>query len=367
MQCYPKSSELATFALMGNLINQLKRIRKKQTFQNSFCGAYAFVGIGNHSLNNLYPAIHYLHLPLKYIVVKSKETADLVNSSHFGVQATTDLEDVLQDGDVKGIFICAAPQAHYGLVKQCLQEKKNVFVEKPPCQNSGELADLIAAEKESRCFCLAGLQKRYSSCVNILRKRLKGADVISYNYRFLVGAYPEGDALRDIYIHPLDLITFLFGEAEQVSVIETVPSHAGNTLFLQVRHNHVAGILELSTQYAWNRTQETLSVNTKGGIYTLTNHQALIYEPKSRPILSIPREKIFHSPPEKVHLFDGNSFLPVFENNQLVSQGYFSEIKTFARLCENRKAENLSSLSSLSATYKLIQSVESSCTVSRTT
>jgi virulence factor len=277
------------------------------------------------------------------------------------------MEAVLQDKEVKGIFICAAPQAHYGLVKKCLQEGKKVFVEKPPCQTSGELDDLIVAEKISGGFCLTGLQKRYSSCVNILRKRLKGADVISYNYRFLVGAYPEGDALRDIYIHPLDLVTFLFGEAEQVSVIETGLSRACNTLLLQVQHKQTAGVLELSTQYAWNRTQETLSVNTGGGIYSLTDHQSLIFEPKSRPILSIPREKIFHSPPEKIHLFDGNSFLPVFENNQLVSQGYFSEIKTFTRLCENRKAENLSSLSSLSATYKFIQSIESSCTVLRTT
>ncbi|MDR3128733.1 MAG: Gfo/Idh/MocA family oxidoreductase [Tannerellaceae bacterium] len=352
---------------MENPIELLKRVRKRQHFLDSCCGAYAFVGIGNHSLHNLYPVIHYLHVPLKYIVVKNKGTADLVNSSHFGVSATTDLEAVLQDRDINGIFISAAPQSHYGLVKKCLQQGKNVFVEKPPCQTFGELTDLIAAEKASQRFCLAGLQKRYSSCVNILRTRLQSADVISYNYRFLVGAYPEGDTLRDIYIHPLDLISFLFGEPEQVSVIETGPSRAVNTLFLQVRHRHAAGILELSTQYAWNRTQETLSVNTGGGIYSLQDHRSLIFEPKSRPFFSIPREKIFHTPPEKIYLFDGNSFLPVFENNQLVSQGYFSEIKTFVRLCEKKKAENLSTLSSLSATYKLIKSIASSCTTSKTT
>jgi virulence factor len=243
-------------------------------------------------------------------------------------------------------------------VKKCLLHKKNVFVEKPPCKTIDELKDLIKTEKESGKICLAGFQKRYSPCVNILKKQLKIDSVISYNYRFLLGAYPDGNTLWDLYIHPVDLITFLFGETKLLSVVETKSSESANSLFLQTRHNKIIGNMEISTQYSWNQPLERMSINTENGIYTLTNHQSLTFEPKTGNILSIPKEKIFHTAPEKKYLFNGNNFLPVFENNQIVSQGYFPEIRNYANLCENRKSKNLSSLSSLTGTYELITKIE---------
>ncbi|MDR1897489.1 MAG: Gfo/Idh/MocA family oxidoreductase, partial [Prevotellaceae bacterium] len=113
------------------MIDFLKKVRKRRMLQNKFAVNYAFIGIGNHSMNNLYPVVDYLHLPLKYIVVKSSETANLINGNNFGAQATTDLESVLNDRDINGIFISANPDSHYSLVKQCLLSGKNVFVEKP--------------------------------------------------------------------------------------------------------------------------------------------------------------------------------------------------------------------------------------------
>jgi virulence factor len=343
---------------MEHPINFLKTVRRRRMIQNKFSANYAFIGIGNHSMNNLYPIVDYLHLPLKYIVVKSSETASLINKSHFGVQATTDLESVLNDRDINGILISANPDAHYGLAKQCLLHGKNVFVEKPPCKTIRELNDLIDAEKKSGKICVAGLQKRYSSCVNILKKRLRTGDIISYNYRFLLGACPDGNALWDLYIHPLDLLTFLFGETISLSIDGTRSSKAASSVFLRTKHDGCIGNIEMSTQYSWNQPLEFMSVNTANGIYTLKNHQSLTFEPKSGNIFSVPKEKIFHTAPETKILFNGNHFLPVFESNPIVSQGYFSEIKVFASLCEHRKAKNLSSPASLLKTYELITKIE---------
>ncbi|MDR2763887.1 MAG: Gfo/Idh/MocA family oxidoreductase [Tannerella sp.] len=354
----PSSPDSNSGQSFQSWIGFLKRIRKRSLLQNKYNSDYAFIGVGNHSLNNLYPVIHYLHIPLKYIVVKSRETADLINENQPVTRATTDLESVLNDTSVSGIFICANPDSHYDLVKKCMLHRKNVFVEKPPCKTIEELKDLIDTEKATGSTCLAGLQKRYSSCVTILKKQLKIKDVISYNYRFLLGACPEGNPLWDLYIHPLDLITFLFGETELLSLAETKSSPSANSLFLQTKHNQLIGSVEMSTQYSWNRPLEYLSINTGNGIYTLENHQSLTFESKSGNILSVPREKIFHTVPEKKYLFEGNRFLPVFENNQIVSQGYFPEIKTFASLCENMKSKNRSSLCSLLNTYELMTKIE---------
>ena len=48
-----------------NIIERYKRIRSMRQLKQIYGGNYAFVGIGNHSTNNLYPVLNYLHVPLK--------------------------------------------------------------------------------------------------------------------------------------------------------------------------------------------------------------------------------------------------------------------------------------------------------------
>lgn len=50
-----------------NIIERYKRVRSMRQLKQKYGGNYAFVGIGNHSTNNLYPVLNYLHVPLKYI------------------------------------------------------------------------------------------------------------------------------------------------------------------------------------------------------------------------------------------------------------------------------------------------------------
>ncbi|MCW4111943.1 hypothetical protein [Segatella copri] len=60
-------------------------------------GNYAFVGIGNHSTNNLYPVLNYLHVPLKYICCKSEDKLPFIEAAYPNVCATTSLDDILHD------------------------------------------------------------------------------------------------------------------------------------------------------------------------------------------------------------------------------------------------------------------------------
>lgn len=42
---------------MNNLIRRYKDIRNRKRLGNVYDGEYAFVGIGGHSLDNLYPVL----------------------------------------------------------------------------------------------------------------------------------------------------------------------------------------------------------------------------------------------------------------------------------------------------------------------
>ena len=129
------------------------------------------------------------------------------------VKATTSLDMILNDDEVKGVFVSASPSAHFSLASQILKSNKSLFIEKPPCQSLQELDALIDKQRlYGSPIAMVGLQKRYAPAVQILQKHLRKEHLISYDLHYLTGNYPEGDAPLDLYIHPLDLVTHLFGK-----------------------------------------------------------------------------------------------------------------------------------------------------------
>ena len=63
--------------MIKQLINRYKRLRTEHFLAQTYQYSYAFVGMGQHSLTNLYPVLHYLGVPLKYICVTSERKASV--------------------------------------------------------------------------------------------------------------------------------------------------------------------------------------------------------------------------------------------------------------------------------------------------
>ena len=336
------------------LIDRYKHSRSTSLLRHNYLGKYAFVGIGNHSMNNLYPVLAFLHVPLKYICCKSANKLPLIGNAYPGVHATTSLQEILADKDVKGVFVSAAPQAHFAIATEVLKSGKALFIEKPPCQSLEELARLMDLQKEHDTIVEVGLQKRNSPIMRILQKELKKSKgAVCYNLKYLTGAYPEGDALLDLFIHPLDCMTYLFGEGQVKSAVN-VENH---TLMLILEHHCATGILELSTGYSWSDAKEHWTINTDRGVYEMDQFDNLTLRHKSRILMGIPMEKVFPCGKTTVSLFERNNFIPLQENNQIVSQGYYDTIKGFVDAVEGKKTCALSSLEHLTHTYSLIENI----------
>jgi len=336
------------------LINRYKQMRTER-FLKQTCGkSYAFVGMGQHSLTNLYPALAHLQVPLKYICVTSDRKAQLISQKFQGVKATARLDDILADDAVGAIFLAASPAVHYSLASKILSSGKALFVEKPPCQTLAELEQLQALQQKHHVsVVMTGLQKRYAPVTALLRKRLAREELISYDLHYLTGAYPEGDALTDLYIHPLDLVNDLFGQPEVMACQQT--DH--NSFLLMLRHQNVTGTLELSTAYTWTGAEETLKVCTRKGIYLMTQMEQLTFTPKPGTILGIPMEKVMPHCRQTEYLCERNNFSPIPANNQVVSQGFMAEISAFVDAVEGRGSNILTSLASIRGTYLTIESL----------
>lgn len=339
------------------LIDRYKHLRSKRLLQQSGTKKYAFVGIGSHSTSNLYPVLNYLHVPLKRICCRSADKKPLIESAFPGVMATMSLHNITSDDEISGVFVCVSPKAHFSIAHEIIKSGKSLFIEKPPCQSQAELARLIAARKASGLPLVAvGLQKRCAPAMQILKKELAkcGNHPVTYNMKYLTGAYPEGDALHDLYIHPLDCVTFLFGTAE-VKCLECVNGH---TLMLILKHQNATGVIELSTEYSWSTATEALTVNTSKGTYDMAQMEHLTFRSKRQTLMGVPLEKVFPRPNVAIDLFSRNNFAPIVQNNQIFTQGYFNEIKNFVDAVEGRSNKACyQSLESVVDTYSLLDTI----------
>ena len=297
-------------------INQLRQVPIEQ---------YAFVGFGNHSTSNLYPVLDYLHVPLKYICCKSEDKVQLIKTAYPHIHVTLSLQELLDDEEVKGVFISISPYAHYETSRLFMTSGKALFIEKPPCSSLAELKKLMEQEHN---LVVVGMQKRYAPVTKILTKRLKKERLLTYNLRYLTGGYPEGKPLTDLFIHPLDYVCYLFGKAD-ICNTEYIQSKTGVTLLLTLKHKAITGVLELSTAYSWQNAIETLTVNTEGGIYELKQMETLTFMPTQGQFWGIPLEKVIQKCAMTETLFSRNNFVPTIMNNQIYTQGYYHEIELF--------------------------------------
>jgi virulence factor len=333
-----------------NVIEIYKRRRKYAQMRPPYRKQYAFVGVGNHSLNNLYPVLDYFHVPLKYIVSNSSQTAGRINASAWNCTATNDFDRVLDDPLIGGVFISAHPGSHYQLVKRALEKGKHVFVEKPPCQSLAELQALTALQQTTKSHVLVGLQKRYAPATVLLKRKLH--DVRHYTLRYRTGAYPEQSPVFDLFIHPVDLVTYLFGTGKITALLRNA-----DTLFMHLQHdNQTIGAIELSTGYSWQQAEEQLTAVEAAAIYQLNGLSELLRIKKPQTLLSYPMDKITKFTPETKTLFNQNTFLPDVKHNNLYIHGFYSELETFIDACERDDFKaNVSGLPSLTTTYTLLQ------------
>lgn len=340
-------------SITTQLIERYRHMRGMSLLRGLCEGQYAFVGIGSHSTSCLYPVLAHLHVPLKYICCRTPGKLPLVERAYPGVRATTSLRQVLEDDEVRGVLVSASPQAHFTLASQVLRAGKSLFIEKPPCASLAELQMLQALEAKSHVPVVAvDLQKRMAPAVQVLRRELSGQRDIAYDLRYLTGAYPEGNPLLDLFIHPIDLVCHLFGRAE-VRAVE----RSRGTLLVLLRHRHAMGSLRLSTDYSWSHARESLEVNTPRGTYTLGQMERLTFRRAQRTWMGIPLEKVLPGTVGEEELFARNPFVPTLPNNQLYVQGYYSSVRRFVEQVEGRGGRNEQSLHSLTDTYRLLEEV----------
>jgi virulence factor len=340
------------------LIRLYKYYRKKALLTNitrTYKYKYAFIGVGQHSLSTFYPILSFLNVPLKYILTH-KTTLGKQIASHFSnAEAISDYKQVLNDPEISGIFICNAPHLHYDLAYQALKSQKNILIEKPVCYSADQLNQLITVCKT---HCLAGMQKRYCVVNEIIKNRY--SNPFHYQARYAIGSYPEGNPVYEIFIHALDNLSFLFGNAK-FTYVKKIKNSNGVLINLQIEHdNGVHGTIELSTMHHWQQPIDSLRLNISNSEVTVNYPDYIEETQNEKSILGIPLDKIFHASVKKNIIYQNTNLITTLEKNILFEAGFYNEVKEFIKLVEDDEPNSVyapSSIQKLVNTYQLLDSI----------
>jgi predicted dehydrogenase/threonine dehydrogenase-like Zn-dependent dehydrogenase len=110
----------------------------------------AFVGAGNYASSMLLPhLVERDDVELRQVVTTSALSAANAARRFGFAAASTDLDAALADPSIDAVFVVTRHSSHAALTRRALLAGKAVFVEKPLALSEAELADVLAAARES--------------------------------------------------------------------------------------------------------------------------------------------------------------------------------------------------------------------------
>lgn len=349
--------------MLSVLLNKFNHYRKEKLLNSPLYHTqkqYAFVGVGMHSLSNLYPILRHFGVSLRYIYTRQSNWQQPMGNWFPNCRFTNNLEHIIADPEIAGVFVCARANTHFGILSQLLPSGKALFVEKPPCNTLQELEQLVRINPQA--ICKVGLQRRYWPGNRFTRKKVSRAS--NYSYQFQFGPYLQGDPYTELFIHALDYCQFLFGAFDLLSFSKQEDNNC-ITVQLHVKHEkQLSGLIELSTAYSWNDPVDSLQVNTNEESLFIRYPTLIEGTQKPMRLFNIPAERILQQPVVRKTYFSSGQFVaPVMELNTLVLQGFYKEVETFIKLAEGipfRNPSTKNDLAGLLSVYQVIETIRAS-------
>lgn len=129
------------------------------------------IGAGNFTNQTLLPAMEGLNIKLHTIVSSGGVSGVNVGKKFGFLKASTELSHVFEEKEINSIVITTRHDSHASLVKEGLENKKHVFVEKPLCLTREELKEIKEIEHEQ--LLMVGFNRRFSPHIIKMKELLK--------------------------------------------------------------------------------------------------------------------------------------------------------------------------------------------------
>ena len=308
----------------------------------------ALIGAGSHAYRNILPTMTYLPIRLMAICDPDEKKGAVTAKQYGSNYYSSTVEMYENEPDLCAVFISVGPKAHVALVKEALEAKMHVWVEKPLSTRANHIEELI--EKRGNQVVVVGLKKAFTPAAVKAKEFINSEKYgslrsILASYHMTLpqkgAAVLESDDLPNWLlngVHPLAFLTEVGGEVEEVL---SYTGESGHGAVLLRFKNKVMGTLHLSSGpmpsaerydlYAktWEMNIQDQKIEVRRGIpfdYTYST----TYAPEGDESGTI--------------VWKAENNLATLENKALFTQGIYDECRYFCDCILEKKEPKTGSL-----------------------
>jgi predicted dehydrogenase len=144
------------------------------------------------------------------------ENIDYVKENYPGIKTTKNVDEVLNDPEIKAVSLAVPNHLHFEMAKKFLNAGKHTLLEKPMALNSAHCQELIDLAKEKSLVLAVGHIFRFNNALRELKEMMDtGALGEIYLAKLawtnLDPIYEGRDVLFDLAPHAFDIVNYLFG------------------------------------------------------------------------------------------------------------------------------------------------------------
>ena len=181
----------------------------------------AYIGFG--------VSVREYHLPyvenredirVKYVYRREEDIADFAQYEPFypEITFTTDLRQILEDGEVDLVVVNTPDRFHVPYAKQILNAGKHALVEKPFAPTAAEAREVFDLAREKGLICMPNQNRRFDSDFLAVRQVLESGKLgqlvrleSHYDYFKTNGWYDHLGTLYNLAVHTIDQVIALLG------------------------------------------------------------------------------------------------------------------------------------------------------------
>lgn len=190
----------------------------------------AFIGFGKSTTRYHLPYVlvrkdkfHVAH------IFRRNEKPDIEQQPEYNhIHFTSDLDEVLNDPQVKLVVVCTHADSHFDYAKRALEAGKNVLVEKPFTPTLAEAKELFELAKAKGLTVTPYQNRRFDSCFLTMKKTIESGklgDIVEIESHFDMyrpvaetkPGLPADGAFYGLGVHTMDQIISLFGRPDHVA------------------------------------------------------------------------------------------------------------------------------------------------------
>jgi len=175
------------------------------------------IGAGKWGINHIKTAHELLKDDLIYIYDTETNTKIKLDNLGIGDKFTKNFDDILINQDINSVIIATPAETHYEIAKKCLNNGKNVLVEKPITLKSTEAKELLDISVKKKLVLMVGHILLFHPGILKIRAMLDegklGKLQYIYSNRLNLGTIrTEENILWSFAPHDISVIQYLTGE-----------------------------------------------------------------------------------------------------------------------------------------------------------